>query len=58
MEEYIENGAELGWLIDPRERKVHIYRIGAAVQVLDGPSEISGDPLLRGFVLKLDGILD
>jgi Uma2 family endonuclease len=58
MEEYIENGAELGWLIDPRERKVHIYRMGAEVHVLDAPSEISGDPLLRGFVLKLEGILD
>lgn len=58
MEEYIENGAKLGWLIDTRERKVHIYRVGAEVQVLDGPSEISGDPLLKGFVLKLDGILD
>jgi Uma2 family endonuclease len=58
MEEYIENGAGLGWLIDPSERKVHIYRIGAGVQVLDAPSEISGDPLLKDFVLKLDGILD
>ncbi len=58
MEEYIENGAKLGWLIDPRERKVHIYRMGAEVQVLDAPSEIPGDPLLKGFVLKLDGILD
>lgn len=58
MEEYMENGAKLGWLIDPRERRVHIYRVGAEVQVLEGPSEISGDPLLTGFVLKLDGILD
>ena len=57
MEEYLANGAKLGWLIDPLEKKVHIYRPGAPVEVLDNPPEISGDPLLKGFVLKLDGIL-
>lgn len=58
MEEYMENGAALGWLIDPLEKKVHVYRAGSSIQVLDHPSEISGDPLLSGFVLKLEGILD
>ncbi len=58
MEEYMENGAVLGWLIDPLEKKVHIYQAGSSIQVLDHPSEISGDPLLTGFVLKLEGILD
>lgn len=58
MEEYMENGAVLGWLIDPLEKKVHVYRAGSSIQVLDHPSEISGDPLLTGFVLKLEGILD
>ena len=53
----LPNGAKLGWLIDPLEKKVHIYRPGAPVEVLDNPPEISGDPLLKGFVLKLDGIL-
>ena len=57
MEEYLANGAKLGWLIDPLEKKVLIYRPGAPVEVLDNPPEISGDPLLKGFVLKLDGIL-
>src|SRR6266566_8635456 len=57
MEEYLANGAKLGWLIDPLEKKVHIYRPGAPVEVLDNPPEISGAPLLKGFVLKLDGIL-
>ncbi len=58
MSEYIENGAQLGWLIDPREKKVHIYRPGAPVEILDKPKEISGEPLLKGFTLKLDGIID
>src|SRR5213593_1275941 len=45
MEEYLANGAKLGWLIDPLEKKVHIYRPGAPVEVLEKPPEISGDPL-------------
>lgn len=58
MEEYIENGAQLGWLIDPKEKKVHIYRPGEPVEILDNPAEVSGEPLLNGFTLKLAGILD
>jgi Uma2 family endonuclease len=58
MEEYIECGAQLGWLIDPQEKKVHVYRPGVPVEVLDNPKEISGEPLLKGFILKLEGILD
>ncbi|MEJ7710017.1 MAG: Uma2 family endonuclease [Pyrinomonadaceae bacterium] len=52
MEEYLANGAQLGWLIDPREKRVHIYRPDAPVEVLDNPSEISDAPLLKDFVLK------
>lgn len=58
MEEYLVNGAQLGWLIDPLEQKVHIYRPQVTVTILDNPPDISGDPLLTGFVLKLDGILN
>ena len=53
MEEYIENGVRLGWLIDPRQRRVYIYRPGEAVQVLDDPAAVSGDPELPGFTLDL-----
>ena len=53
MQEYIENGAQLGWLIDPAARKVYLYRPGAPVEQLDNPEHISGDPLLPGFVLNL-----
>ncbi len=56
MDEYRANGARLGWLIDPEERRVHVYRPGCAVEVLDRPTEISGDPELLGFVLDLAAI--
>jgi Uma2 family endonuclease len=51
MEEYIENGAELGWLIDPSQKKVYVYRPGAAVEELDNPTSISGEPVLRASCL-------
>lgn len=58
MEEYMANGAQLGWLIDPLEKKVYIYRPDLPIEILDNPTNISGDPPLKGFVLKLEGILD
>lgn len=56
MEEYIANGAKLGWLIDPIERKVYIYRPGSEVEVLDNPATLIGDPVLPGFTLDLGKI--
>jgi len=56
MKEYIENGASLGWLIDPIERKVYVYRPEKEVKVLENPAEISGEPLLKGFTLNLKEI--
>jgi Uma2 family endonuclease len=53
MEEYRQTGVRLGWLIDPRERRVHIYRPGQAVAVLGDPTEVAGDPELPGFLLDL-----
>jgi len=58
MEEYVGNGARLGWLIDPVEEKVHIYRPGAEVEVLDKPGAVSGDPELPGWVLEMERIWD
>jgi len=58
MEEYITNGAQLGWLIDPQERKVHVYRAGVSVEVLDEPETVSGEPVLKGFVLDVREIWD
>jgi len=56
LEEYIENGAALGWLIDPQKRRVYIYRAGEDVVVLDDPKVVSGEPLLRGFELQTEEI--
>ncbi|NEP61432.1 MAG: Uma2 family endonuclease, partial [Symploca sp. SIO2G7] len=53
MREYIDNGAKLGWLIDPQNRRVEIYRAGREVEVLEHPSSLSGEDILPGFVLKL-----
>jgi Uma2 family endonuclease len=58
MEEYMANGAQLGWLIDPTQKKVHVYRPGKETEILDHPTRISGEPLLRGFELDLTSILN
>lgn len=57
MQEYRENGARLGWLIDIQNRKVEIYRPGREVEMLDNPSTLSGEDVLPGFILSLVGIL-
>lgn len=57
MEEYLENGARLGWLIDPLEKRVYVYQPAARVKVLNNPKTISGEPLLRGLKLNLKDIL-
>ncbi len=56
MKEYRENGAQLGSLLDPVSRRVHVYRPGPAVEILDDPASVSGEPLLRGFVLDVPQI--
>ena len=53
MQEYLDNGAQLAWLIDPEQRRVYVYRPGEPVQELERPEKISGDPLLSGFELDL-----
>ena len=53
MQEYIDSGARLGWLIDPQNRRVEIYRSGKEVELLDEPSQVSGEEVLPGFILDL-----
>ncbi|MDJ1178302.1 Uma2 family endonuclease [Roseofilum sp. BLCC_M91] len=53
MQEYMDNGTRLGWLINPKNRQVEIYRQGQAKQVLDNPLTLSGGDILPGFVLNL-----
>jgi Uma2 family endonuclease len=53
ISEYIENGARLGWLIDPSARRVYIYRPGQEAETLENPETIAGDPVLPKFLLQL-----
>jgi Uma2 family endonuclease len=56
MAEYIENGAGLGWLLDPPSQRVYVYRPGREVEILEEPETVSGDSVLPGFVLSLQEI--
>ena len=53
MAEYIENGAQLGWLIDPINKRVFIYRPEQPIECLDQPESLSGESVLIGFTLNL-----
>jgi Uma2 family endonuclease len=56
MAEYIANGAQLGWLINPYKPAVYIYRPDEPVKRLDNPATITGDPVLPGFVFNVSEI--
>jgi Uma2 family endonuclease len=53
MQEYIDNGVGLGILINRKSRQVEIYRPGKEVEVLESPATVSGEDVLKGFVLNL-----
>jgi Uma2 family endonuclease len=53
MQEYMDNGAQLGWLIDPVRQRVFIYRPDSPVEQLDKPDSVSAEPVLPGFRLDL-----
>jgi len=53
MQEYRNNGARLGWLLDPQNKTVAIYRANGEVETLANPQEVSGEDILPGFTLKL-----
>ena len=56
MQEYIDNGVKLAWLIDRKQRKVFIYCPGQAVEELDNPQTLTSEDLLPGFILDLSQI--
>jgi Uma2 family endonuclease len=56
MAEWIDNGARLGWLIDPDTKRVYVYRPNAPVKQLENPASVSGEPVLPGFTLDLRAI--
>lgn len=53
MQEYIDNGAVLGWLIDRKNQTVHIYRPNQAPEILNHPDTVSADPELPGLTLQM-----
>ncbi len=56
MREYIDNGTRLGWLINPQDKKVEIYREDKTMEILNYPLTLSGENILLKFVLQLDNI--
>lgn len=57
MQEYMDNGVCLGWLINPKDQQVEIYRPDQEVEILQSPPSLSGQDVLPGFVLELSQIL-
>lgn len=57
MQEYLENGLRLGWLIIPKLEQVEVYRPSRVVEVFQSPTSLSGEEVLPGFVLDLQPIL-
>jgi Uma2 family endonuclease len=57
MKEYLANGLQLGWLLNPDNQTVEVYRPNVAVEVLQQLTSISGSPILPDFILDLAGIL-
>ena len=56
MQEYLDNGVKLGWLMEPKGKTVEIYRAGQPVEVLNNPQTLSGEDVLPGFILDLTEI--
>lgn len=58
LQEYMDNGALLGWLIDPQNQQVEIYRQNQSKEVRQNPTCLSGENVLPGFVIDLQQILN
>lgn len=54
--EYLDNGVQLGWIIDPLLKQVHLYTAGQPVQILDQPATVAGTGCMAGFTLNLKDI--
>ena len=56
MQEYMAVGVRLGWLINPQDKQVEIYRLNQPVEILQSPEQLSGEEVLPGFILELKEI--
>ncbi|OBQ35972.1 MAG: hypothetical protein AN485_12405, partial [Anabaena sp. MDT14b] len=54
MQEYINNGVKLGWLINRKMRQVEIYRLSKPVEILEFPQELLGEDILPEFILNME----
>ena len=57
MSEYMICGIKLGWLINPDEQTVEIYRLGKDPEIVKNPSSLSGEDILPGLIVALSDIL-
>ncbi|HEY9659924.1 MAG TPA: Uma2 family endonuclease, partial [Allocoleopsis sp.] len=53
MQEYLDSGLRLGWLINPQDQQVEIYRPEQPVEVVAMPTVLSGEEVLPGFTLEV-----
>ena len=53
MQEYLNSGLRLGWLIDPQNQQVEIYRQNQSVEIVSLPTSLSEENVLPGFILEL-----
>lgn len=54
MQEYLDSGVRLGWMFNPQDQQVEIYRQGQPKEVRQLPTELSGESVLPGFLLKVE----
>jgi len=53
MQEYLDNGLPLGWLINPQDQQVEIYRQNQPIEIVSLPTNLSGENVLLRFILEL-----
>jgi Uma2 family endonuclease len=53
MQEYMDNGVRLGFLLNPADRQAEIYRLDREPELLTAPDNLNGESVLPGFVLDL-----
>jgi Uma2 family endonuclease len=58
MQEYLTSGVRLGWLLNPQDQQVEIYRLGSDKEVRSLPTVLSGETVMPGFELRVNLFID
>jgi Uma2 family endonuclease len=58
MEEWITNGTQLGWLIDPKKKQTHVYQPNTEVEIYDFDANVTGKNVLKGFTVNLTELFE